>query len=76
MTGTKRATIYLEAALHKALRVKAAEVDTSISDLVNSAVRRALAEDEEDLQTFRDRAKEPLLVFEDVVTDMKRRGAL
>ncbi|MEO7503366.1 MAG: CopG family transcriptional regulator [Gemmatimonadaceae bacterium] len=76
MPLTKRSTIYLEEPLHKALRVKAAETDTSISDLVNTAVRHALAEDAEDLKSFRDRAKEPRMSFEDLVRDMKRRGTL
>ncbi len=76
MADTKRSTIYLEEPLHKALRVKAAETDTSISDLVNTAVRQALAEDAEDLKSFRDRAKEPRMSFEDLVRDMKRRGTL
>lgn len=76
MPGTKRATIYLEEPLHKALRLKAAETDASISDLVNTAVRRSLAEDADDLDAFRVRAKEPRLSFEDVVRDMKRRGKL
>jgi hypothetical protein len=76
MTTTKRATIYLDASLHKALRVKAAETDQSISDLVNAAVRLTLAEDAEDLAAFRDRADEPTLAFEDLVLDLKRRGKL
>ena len=66
----------LRCGVHKALRVKAAETDQSISDLVNSAVRQNLLEDAEDLAAFRDRAKEPSLAFEDLVRDMKRRGTL
>lgn len=76
MPGTKRATIYLEEPLHKALRLKAAETDASISDLVNTAVRQSLAEDADDLDALRARAKEPRLSFEDAVRDMKRRGKL
>ena len=76
MAATKRCTIYLEEPLHKALRVKAAETDASISELVNTAVRQALAEDAEDLKAFRDRSKEPRLSFEEIVRDMKRRGSL
>ena len=76
MPLTKRSTIYLEEPLHRALRVKAAETDTSISDLVNTAVRHSLAEDAEDLKSFRDRDKEPRMSFEDLVRDMKRRGTL
>ena len=62
--------------LHRALRLKAAETDTSVSDLVNDAVRQTLAEDVEDLAAFRKRIKEPRLLFEDVVRDLKRRGKL
>jgi hypothetical protein len=76
MPATKRATVYLDAPLHRALRLKAAETDASISDLVNDAIRQSLADDAEDLEAFRARAKEPRLVFENVVRDMKRRGRL
>ena len=72
----KRATIYFEPGLHKALRLKAAHSEKSISDLVNVAVRRSLAEDAEDLQAFETRKKEPALLFEDVLKDLKRRGKL
>jgi hypothetical protein len=73
---TKRATVYFEEPIHRALRLKAAETDQSVSDLVNDAVRRSLAEDAEDLAAFRERAAEPTLAFEDFVADLKRRGSL
>jgi hypothetical protein len=76
MPTTKRATVYLEAPLHRALRLKSAETDASISELVNAAVRRSLAEDADDLAAFRDRAAEPRLKFESVVRDLKKRGKL
>ena len=72
----KRATVYFDPGLHQALRLKAAETDRSISELVNEAVRLALAEDAEDLAAFREREKEPDLRFEDVVEDLKRRGKI
>ncbi|HEX7881097.1 MAG TPA: ribbon-helix-helix protein, CopG family [Candidatus Eisenbacteria bacterium] len=73
---TRRATIYLDAELHRALKHKAAETDRSLSELVNDAVRRSIAEDAEDLAALRERAKEPTLKFEDFVRDLKRRGKL
>jgi hypothetical protein len=76
MSTTKRATVYFDKGIHKALRLKAAETEQSISELVNAAVRNTLAEDADDLAAFRDRAKEPSLPFEDLVRDMKRRGKL
>ena len=76
MSTNKRATIYLEAPLHRALRLKSAETEASISELVNAAVRHSLAEDADDLAAFRDRAKEPRVSFESVVRDLKKRGKL
>jgi hypothetical protein len=76
MSLTKRATIYFDADLHRAARMKAAETDTSVSDLVNAALRQSLAEDADDLAAFRARAKEPDLDFEAVVKDLRRRGKL
>jgi len=76
MSDTKRATVYFDVGLHRALRVKAAETEHSLSDLVNAAVRRSLAEDAEDLAAFEERAKEPNLAFENVLKDLRRRGKL
>jgi Arc/MetJ family transcription regulator len=73
---TKRATIYFDADLHRAARMKAAETEKSVSDLVNDALRHSLAEDADDLAAFRARAKEPNLDFEAVVKDLRRRGKL
>ena len=72
----RRATVYFEPGLHKALRVKAAETERSLSDLVNTAIRQSLAEDAEDLAAFEERAKEPALAFTAVLKDLKRRGKL
>ncbi len=73
---SKRTTIYFEPHLHRALRLKAAEIDRSVSDLVNEAVRLRLAEDAEDLAAFEDRADEPDLKFEEVLKDLKRSGKI
>lgn len=76
MTRVKRATVYMDSALHRALRAKAAEAETSVSALVNAAVRLSLTEDAADLAVFEARLSEPVLVFEDVLKDLKRRGKL
>ena len=74
--GQKRATVYFDPDLHRALRLKAAETDRTISALVNEAVKAALSEDADDLEAFELREKEPDYVFEDVVRDLKRRGKI
>jgi plasmid stability protein len=76
MSTARLATVYLDPELHRALRVKAAETDRSISDLINDAVRRNLAEDAEDLTVYRTRAKEPSVDLETVLKDLRRRGKL
>jgi len=76
MGTARRATVYLDSELHRALRIKAAETEQSISDLVNDAVRHNLAEDAEDLTAYKARAKETDLDFEKVLKDLKRRGKL
>jgi hypothetical protein len=76
MALAKRATVYLEPEIHRALRLKAAEADRSVSEIVNEAVRRSLNEDADDLKSFRDRAKETTLPFEQVLKDLRKRGKL
>ncbi len=76
MSDLKRATVYFDSSLHKALRLKAAQTEHSVSSLVNAAVRRSLAEDTEDLAVFDARTSEPNLDFEGVLKDLKRRGKL
>jgi hypothetical protein len=72
----KRATIYLDEIVHKALKIKALETSRSISELVNSAVKNALAEDAEDLAAFANRANEPLLSYDEMVKRLKEDGRI
>ena len=75
-TVTKRTTIYIDPDLHRALRLKAAETDRSVSDLVNEAVKLSMLEDAEDLASFEERRLEPNLDFEEVLKDLKQRGKI
>ena len=76
MSKPKRATVYFDSEIHRALRLKSAAADRSISDVVNDAVKLALAEDAEDLAAFEKRAKEPSVDFEKVLKTMRRRGQI
>ncbi|MCK4766019.1 MAG: CopG family transcriptional regulator [Candidatus Aminicenantes bacterium] len=75
-TLTKRATIYFEPILHKALRMKSAETSCSISELINEAVRTALTEDAEDLRAFTERANEPLISYEGFLNKLEEDGRI
>lgn len=72
----KRSTIYFRPELHKALRIKAAETQRSLSNLVNDAVEMALREDEEDLSAFADRVREPTITYEALLKDLKAHGKI
>ena len=72
----KRSTVYFKPGLHRALRIKAADTQRSVSDLVNDAVQMALREDEEDLSAFDERAKEPTVTYEALLKDLKAHGKI
>ena len=76
MDTQKRATVYFESDVHRALRLKAAALDRSISDMVNDAVKAALAEDAEDLTAFSERKNDRNLSFDTFVQGLKRRGRI
>ncbi len=72
----KRATIYLDPQVHRAIKPKAAETEQSISDIVNEALRSALLEDMEDLEALRDRVAEPTVSYENALKKLKADGKL
>ncbi len=75
-TQAKRATVYLDPDLHRALRLKSVETSQSISQLVNNAIKEALAEDAEDIAAFEERAREPLISYDEMVKRLKRDGRI
>lgn len=52
MPSDTRTTVYLKPKVYRALKVKAATTDRSLSDLVNAAVLESLREDALDLEAF------------------------
>ena len=75
-TLSKRSTIYLDPALHQALRLKSLETSRSMSEIINDAVKEALAEDAEDLAVFDERQGEPLISYEEMVKRLKKYGRI
>jgi plasmid stability protein len=73
---SKRSTVYFEADVHQALRIKAATTHQSVSEVVNEAVRLVLREDQEDLSAFSERAKETTLSYEELLEDLKLHGKI
>ena len=75
-TPAKRATVYFDPIIHKALKLKSIETSRSISELVNEAVKEALAEDAEDIAAVEERANEPLVSFSEMVKRLKKDGRI
>lgn len=76
MESQKRATVYFDAEVHRALRLKAAASDRSISEMVNDAVKATLAADAEDLAAFAERKREKSVSFDEFVQGLRRRGRI
>lgn len=75
-SATERVTVYLEADLHKAIRLKSAYTHRPMSEIVNIAVRGLLREDEEDLAAFDERSSEPVISYESLLAELKANGTL
>ena len=73
---TSKATFYVENDLLRAVKLKAAQTDQTLSSLVNDAIRQSLREDETDIRDFRKREREPSRTFDAVLKDLKRAGKL
>lgn len=75
-TLTKRATIYFDPDIHKVLKIKAASVNKSVSEIIDTAVRQELAQDQEDLNIFDERLYEPTISLEEVLKELKANGKI
>lgn len=71
-----KATLYLDETVHKALRLKAAETQQSMSALVNDALRASMTEDFDDLQEIRKRRHEKTVGFEAFLGQLKKDGII
>jgi len=71
-----KATLYLDDALHQALRVKAAETRQTMSDLVNDALKASLSEDLEDIAEWKKRRNEKTYGYEEFLAQLKADGTI
>lgn len=76
MGTIKRSTVYLDSEIHKALKLRSAENECSVSELINEALRSQLSEDAEDLIAIDERKNERSTSFEDFVKKLKKNGKL
>jgi predicted transcriptional regulator len=71
-----RTTITINDKLFRALKIRAAETDETVSSIVEDAVKYRLLEDLEDIGIAKTRQNEPTLSFESLVTTLKAEGLL
>ena len=76
MANGTRTTVYLKPGVYRALKLKSAESDRTLSDIVNQAVFELLREDSLDLEAVEKRRGEPSRPFEEVLKDLKRDGLI
>jgi hypothetical protein len=73
---SQRSTVYFDPQMHKALRLKAAQENRSISDIVNEAVSLLASEDAEDIAEFDSRQAESSVDYASFVNMLKNDGML
>lgn len=74
--SSKRSTVHFDPEIHAAIRLKSAHTNRTVSDIVNDAVRAALAEDQEDLAAFDGRVAEQTMSYEALLDDLKAHGTI
>lgn len=73
---SKRSTVYFDPSVHQALKQKAEATHSSVSELVDEAVRLLMQEDQEDIETLEERVNEPEISYEALITELKKDGKL
>jgi len=75
-TLNKRVTIYFDPDVHRVLKIKAATLNQSISEIIDRAIRQELMEDEDDIRAFEERVNESSIPYEKVLKDLKVNGKI
>ena len=76
MKDFKRATVYFDADVHQALRLRAAAADRPFSHVVNEALKAALAEDSKNLAAFDQRTAGRSLSVDSYLRHLRQRGRI
>ena len=72
----KPTTVYIDLKILQAVKLKAVHERTSVSSLINEALRLTLREDLTDLAAVSSRHHEPAKSFKEILKDLKRDGLL
>ena len=72
----KRTTVYLNADVVKAVKIKAALSGRSVSELANEGLVRLLREDARDLRLIHTRRKQRARSYDDFIAELEKRGEI
>ncbi len=75
-SAVRKSTIYMKDSLHKAVKMKAAETDRSVSEIIEEAVETLLQEDLQDLDVVKKRSKGPFISYEQLLKNLKKDGLI
>lgn len=75
-TLSKRSTVYFEPSIHNALKMRAASSDSSVSELVDEAVRLLMREDQEDFAAVKSRVGEEEISYEALINSLEADGKI
>jgi|GEM_PF-688471 len=75
---TTKATLYLDSAMYKTMKMRAVETGQTISGLMNEALQAQLAEDLDDITTIRTRQskRETPLTYEAALKELQNSGKI
>jgi predicted transcriptional regulator len=76
MAKPRATTVYLDPKVMRAVKIKAAQTDRTISQLVNEALVAELRKDEDDLRFVRKHRGEQGRPLEEFLAEMKKNGDL
>ncbi len=71
-----RTTVTINDKLYRAVKLRIAETDESMSNFIENALKYQVLEDFEDIEDAKKREDEPSLSFDDLVADFKAEGLL
>ena len=71
-----KATLYLEDKTYRAYKIKAAETDQTLSELVNDAIQTQLQQDLDDIDAIRARKDDPIESYEEFLKGLKQDGLI
>ena len=72
----KPTTVYIDSKILQAVKMKAVEAHSSVSKLINDALKLALREDISDLAAVSSRKHETSRSFDAVLKDLKKDGLI